>query len=180
VKNKWEDSILGKKTTFMSISYFFANNIKDTTGYSIMGGDLIADGFGLIGRGGGELIGQIHLIGAVINGFKYGNITGISVTDKENLISRDIILYPNYPNPFNPSTTISFFLYRRSNVTLVIYDILGNEINRLIDHEDYASGLYKTTWDGTESNGNKTASGIYFYRLFANKQIITKSMILLK
>jgi hypothetical protein len=89
-------------------------------------------------------------------------------------------LYQNYPNPFNPTTTISFEISHPFNISLKIYNVLGKEINRLIDNREYTTGSYKIIWDGTENNGNKSASGIYFYRLFTNKIVLTKSMILLK
>jgi hypothetical protein len=178
VKSKWNGSLFGKKTTFINIAYYTAANVSDTTGYSVIGGDLIADGFGLIGRGGGESPGEINLIGALINGKKYGNLTKISFL--KDPIPSEIILYQNYPNPFNPSTTISFSLSRRSNVSLVIYNILGKEVTRLIDYEEYAAGLYKITWNGTNDSGQKTATGIYFYRLVTDNKTISKSMIFLK
>ena len=180
IKDKWEGSIFGKTTTFLGITYYYTQDSTDTTGYSAVGGDLIADGFGLISRGGGDLSGRIHLIGAVINGIIYGDTTLVSVKDEQNFLPIAIKLYQNYPNPFNPSTTISFELSSSSNISLIIYDILGKEIKRLIDSEERTTGLYKTIWNGIENNGKKAASGIYFYRLITNKQVLTKSMIILK
>lgn len=179
VIDKWEGSIFGKTTTFLSITYYNALDSTDTTGLDRYN-KIIANAFGLISMGGGDAPGRINLIGAVIDGKLFGDTTLVSVEDKESLVPTAIKLYQNYPNPFNPSTTISFELPGNSNIFLIIYDILGKEIKRLIDNEERSTGLYKITWDGTVNNGRKAASGIYFYCLVTNKRVLTKSMILLK
>ncbi len=98
------------------------------------------------------------------------NISGITPVDFE--------LFQNYPNPFNPVTTIKFELpeteSRLQKVTLIIYDILGCEVERLVSG-DYSAGSYKVTW-----NAEKYSSGIYFYSIISSKGVLTKKMILLK
>ncbi|MDP3148502.1 MAG: T9SS type A sorting domain-containing protein [Ignavibacteria bacterium] len=92
------------------------------------------------------------------------------------------LLEQNYPNPFNPSTTISWQLAVGSDVTLKIYDVLGNEIATLVNEVQQA-GKHSTTFDATNNNQlttNKLASGIYYYRLLAGQQSQTKGMIYLK
>jgi hypothetical protein len=84
------------------------------------------------------------------------------------------LLSQNYPNPFNPSTTIKYSIAQFSNVVLKIFDILGNEIETLVDEEKPA-GEYKV-----EFNGTSLTSGIYFYQLKAGNYIETNKMILLK
>jgi hypothetical protein len=83
-------------------------------------------------------------------------------------------LFQNYPNPFNPSTTIKFEIPKDGLVTLKIYNILGKEIETLIN-EERSSGRYEVDFDAS-----KLASGIYFYQLKTNDYIDTKKMILLK
>jgi N-acetylneuraminic acid mutarotase len=83
-------------------------------------------------------------------------------------------LTQNYPNPFNPSTTIKYQLPHRSNVSLKIYDIIGNEIAELVNEEQEV-GYYNA-----EFNAAKLSSGVYFYRLKAGSYVETKKMILLK
>lgn len=85
----------------------------------------------------------------------------------------------NYPNPFNPSTTISFSLPKQEYVVLVIYDMLGKEVNRLVDGQ-MSAGAYKTSWHGDTKNGEKVASGVYFYRLQAGSFNSVKKMLMLK
>jgi len=91
----------------------------------------------------------------------------------------DFKLEQNFPNPFNLSTTIEYYLPRASMVTLDIYDILGRNL-KTIDDGAKKSGPQKTIWDGTDSEGKPVASGVYFYRLKAGEFISTKKMQLLK
>ena len=88
-------------------------------------------------------------------------------------------LYQNFPNPFNPTTTIDYNLARSSHVSLTLYDILGRRIRQLIDTEQ-SSGSQSAIWDGTDDDGNPVAGGIYFYRLRAGDFGETKKMLLLK
>ncbi len=72
-------------------------------------------------------------------------------------------LIGSYPNPFNPSTTISYMLPYQSAVELIIYDIMGREIR--IFNTVQSAGTQSIYWDGLNSNGTSISSGIYFYRL---------------
>jgi len=80
----------------------------------------------------------------------------------------------NYPNPFNPTTTIGYRLPQAGNVTLVVYDVLGQEVARLVD-EVQAAGDYAVPW-----NASNRASGVYLVRLTAGAYIATKRMLLIK
>jgi len=90
-------------------------------------------------------------------------------------------LSQNSPNPFNPSTTISFAVAEGSNgkVSLKIYDLRGALIRTLID-EVRTPGTYQVFWDGTDNRGQATASGIYFYRMQAGDFVMTRKMVLLR
>lgn len=92
----------------------------------------------------------------------------------ENPAPLDFILYPNYPNPFNPSTTISFGIPIKSNVTLKIFNIVGEEIARLCDEEKEA-GRY--SFDFFASG---ISSGVYFYQLTAGGFVQAGRMILIR
>jgi hypothetical protein len=83
-------------------------------------------------------------------------------------------LSQNYPNPFNPTTYISFSLQSKSKVRLVVYDILGNEIQTLVNDE-LSEGKYSIKFDGSN-----LASGIYIYKLITDKFTDVKKMILMK
>ncbi len=104
--------------------------------------------------------------------------TGITEYDLDNLPS-NYKMSQNYPNPFNPTTTIEFNLPTKSNVTINIYNLLGQQIQQLVNQE-YSAGNYRITWDGKTSDGIQTATGIYFYRLETNNYVETKKMLLLK
>lgn len=92
--------------------------------------------------------------------------------------SEDVVynyeLDQNYPNPFNPSTTINFSIKENSNVSLKVFDILGNEVASLVD-ERKAPGNYSVTF-----NAKELPSGIYVYRLIANDFTSTKKLMLVK
>ena len=88
-------------------------------------------------------------------------------------------LSQNYPNPFNPETTIEFSLPSTSHVSIVIYNSLGRKVRDLVSRT-YPAGTHLISWDGLLSDGNKAASGTYFYRLRAGDFIDTRKMILLK
>lgn len=83
-------------------------------------------------------------------------------------------LEQNFPNPFNPSTTIRFSLFTGSRVTLKVIDLLGRTVETLIDKR-LSAGNYETRWDGS-----RYSSGIYFCRMEAGTDVVTKKLILLK
>ena len=84
-----------------------------------------------------------------------------------------------YPNPFNPSTTIVYSIPTKSNVVITIYDILGNEIETLVN-EEKPVGNYKVEFNGHSGSVRNLPSGVYFYRLHAGSFLQTRKMILLK
>lgn len=90
-----------------------------------------------------------------------------------------LTLYQNHPNPFNPSTTIKYYLPGKCHVTLDIYDISGRKIARLIDRNQ-PKGHFDLKWNGRDNKGNPASSGIYFYSLKAGKETVSKKMILLR
>jgi len=85
----------------------------------------------------------------------------------------------NYPNPFNPSTTIPFCLAHPANVSLKIYNVLGQEVVTLIE-EKMGEGTHIRVWNGSNRSGQAVASGVYFYQLQAGEYVETKKMIVLR
>jgi len=85
----------------------------------------------------------------------------------------------NYPNPFNPITVLRYALPEQSNVSLVVYNLMGQQVIRW-DEGNVEPGFYEKTWNGTNRNGIPVTSGIYIYRLIAGDFIQTKKMVLLK
>ncbi len=86
----------------------------------------------------------------------------------------------NFPNPFNPQTTIRFSLPFREEVSLVIFDVKGRLVRRLIAPERRDAGLYNEVWNGTDDAGQRVGSGVYFYRLQVGADVFGDKAVLLK
>lgn len=101
-----------------------------------------------------------------------------SVIDSD-YIPKSIKLYPNYPNPFNPTTNVKFSLSGSEDVSIKVYNILGKEIKLLL--EDYLpAGEYTIQWDGKDDEGNILPGGVYFIRMTAGNYRHTIKSVLLK
>lgn len=115
--------------------------------------------------------------------YEYGNMTGIPTSDGINAPAV-MTLYPNFPNPFNPVTTITYDLAVDSHVTLKIYNPLGQAVKTIHENQPQFSGRYYTKWAGTDDAHREVPSGIYFYRLTVNgnghKFTETRKMTLLR
>jgi hypothetical protein len=116
-----------------------------------------------------------------LNAFSFDILHWILTTDISNdnnhLPSR-FHLYRNFPNPFNPRTTISFDIPHTAHVQLTIYDILGRQVRRLIDTQP--AGQHKITWDATDNYGQHVAAGLYFCRMEAGDYIKVIKLALVK
>jgi len=95
------------------------------------------------------------------------------------LTPKDFELYQNYPNPFNNETMIKFNLRRPADVTLAIYNILGQKVRTLVEGR-LKAGPQTLSWDGKNEEGNDLSSGIYFYQLRSGEVSQTKRLVLLK
>ncbi len=89
-------------------------------------------------------------------------------------------LVGNYPNPFNPSTTIAYNLARRTRVSVRIYDLRGLLVAEFVTGEDQGPGSYELVWTGRDDKGQTVASGAYICRLETAKHVETKRMVLVK
>ena len=98
----------------------------------------------------------------------------VGIINLSTEVPHEYKLFNNYPNPFNPTTKIKFSLPENTNVKLIVYDIKGREINRLIQ-DKMKSGVYEMNIDMTNFS-----SGIYFYRLITEKYSTTKKMLMIK
>ena len=96
-----------------------------------------------------------------------------------NTAPTDFELHQNFPNPFNPQTTIRFALPAPSEVLLVIYDARGRQVRTLVD-DRLNIGIHTLIWDGRNDFGNAVASGLYFYRIRAGEFNKIKKMTFLK
>ncbi len=96
------------------------------------------------------------------------------------LIPDKFTLLQNFPNPFNPETSIRYNIPEANHVKLVVYDLLGRQLRVLVNNELQNAGYYTVTWNGRDDKGRPVASGVYIYRISTNSQAIVRKMILLK
>ena len=94
-------------------------------------------------------------------------------------LAKEVKLGKNYPNPFNPVTSISFTIPGKQIVQLTIFDILGNEISTLLNSE-LSAGLHNVQWNGSNMIGQQVASGVYLYTLKTNGKSFTQKMLFTK
>jgi hypothetical protein len=94
-------------------------------------------------------------------------------------VPTEFALQLNYPNPFNPSTTIKYQIAVDANVTLDVYNLAGQKIRTLVSNEQKA-GYYSVVWDGRNDAGQTVSSGLYLYRVHAGSFVATHKMLLIK
>jgi hypothetical protein len=114
-----------------------------------------------------------------LNIYLMGIGEGVSGLDAKLSLPRVFAVHQNYPNPFNPVTTIHYELPRSSEVRLVIYNLLGQEVRTLLN-SPIEAGRHQVVWNGTNDSGVTVASGIYIYRFEAGKYSKVMKMILVK
>ena len=91
----------------------------------------------------------------------------------------EFALHENYPNPFNPTTTLRFDLPELSDVTLTIYNMLGQKV-RTFNYQNTSAGYHSVTWDATNDLGQQVGAGVYLYQLQTKDFVKTRKMVLLK
>ncbi len=106
-----------------------------------------------------------------------GGVTAVEETASQ--VPATFALEQNYPNPFNPETVIPYRLAGRSEVKLIIYNALGQEVRRLVSARQDA-GTYRVRWDGKDNFGRPLTSGVYIYRLLTAEKAFTRRMIYLR
>lgn len=116
--------------------------------------------------------------GVVIDSFTITPSVGIEADGAELPIS-DFVLYPAYPNPFNPSTTLSFSIPLASHVELSVYNIRGQRIQTLVDGR-LEAGYHRYSWNGRDDLGHDVSSGVYIYTLQSDHKIQGNKIVFLK
>jgi flagellar hook assembly protein FlgD len=87
----------------------------------------------------------------------------------------------NFPNPFNPETTIQFTIGNVENVILHVYNVRGQRVRTLLDgSREFETGQHSVVWDGTDDLGRSMSSGIYFYRITVGEDTAVRRMLLMK
>jgi hypothetical protein len=138
------------------------------TAWSVIAADLDSDGDLDLATGGGRAVSILL------------NRSSAAVGDEGNgTLPTEFALGENYPNPFNPATSISFAVPEPAHVSLEVYNVLGQKVATLIDAV-LQPGYHSHNWDGCGQNGGSLPSGLYFYRLNAGSFRQTNKMLLLK
>jgi flagellar hook assembly protein FlgD len=107
---------------------------------------------------------------------QFENLTGV---EDQTILSNDLTLKGNYPNPFNQQTNIEFELASSGSVEIMIYDNAGNQIQKL-DCKDCKFGKNSVQWNCLDNNNNKVQNGVYFYEVRFNNEVQSKKMIMVK
>ncbi len=114
--------------------------------------------------------------------FRPGSVTIQSATDVDDILDglpTAYALLQNYPNPFNPTTEIEFALPKSSTVSIVVYNMLGQQVRTLAEGS-YPAGQHRITFDGRADNGTQLGSGVYFYRLTTESFAQSRKMMMVK
>ena len=118
-----------------------------------------------------------NLLGLYV--FEFENTQTFVGVEESFEVPETYSLRQNYPNPFNPVTHISYDILEATNVTIQIYDLLGQIVNTLVN-ERKEPGVYVTRWNGLDQSGSKVANGVYIYRLKTERFTENRKMLLLK
>ena len=110
----------------------------------------------------------------------FGQFSGDMVSlDFDNKPPSSFALHPNYPNPFNPSTTISYSIPENADVMLSVYDMRGRMIKSLVN-KNQAAGRYLVEWNATDDYGSNVGAGVYIYQLRSGNKTFSQKMVLMK
>lgn len=151
------------------LAVFFANSSTlDTTGIS----NVVVD----------TASGMVYAEAEHFSDLVVGICTSVSKVESDRTtLPEKCILYPNFPNPFNPNTEIRFDISgtQAQKIRLIVYNLLGQEI-RTLAQGTFNPGSYRVRWDGKDNLGRSVSTGIYLYRLEGEKFSLTRRMVLIK
>ena len=167
-----EANILWLLSGSQLLSYDGKNPVEYATGLSGYTMRFAIDHDGIVWFGGLE--------GAVTSGImSYNKNAAAMAVDSPQALPETVSLGGNYPNPFNPATTIEFSLPETGFTTLTIYSITGQKVRELAG-EQFARGVHTVIWDGRDDRGGSVSSGVYICRLKMVDQVAAKRMLLLR
>ncbi len=107
------------------------------------------------------------------------SVSGVETANERSELPEGFALEQNYPNPFNPSTTITYTLGAPTNVKVVVYDVMGRQV-QVLANTSRPAGTYQVTWNGRSLSGQLVSSGVYLYRMETEVGMETRRMVLLK
>ncbi|HOD55618.1 MAG TPA: FlgD immunoglobulin-like domain containing protein, partial [Candidatus Cloacimonadota bacterium] len=106
-------------------------------------------------------------------------ITKIAAGDNNTPVAKKTALKGNYPNPFNPVTTIAYDIEKDAHVSIDVFNVKGQKVRTLVN-DRLTAGSHTIQWNGTDDNGKNVGSGIYFFNMKSGKYTSTRKMILMK
>ncbi len=119
-------------------------------------------------------------IPAIFNNAKIVITPVVGITGNgSKIIPEMFVLYPNYPNPFNPETNLKFAIPKDTDVKLVIYNILGQQVKKIVDKK-LPTGTHIFKWNGTNDSGIGVSSGMYIYRIQTKEFVTAKKLVLIR
>jgi hypothetical protein len=161
--------------------------LSQTSGRLVLGNALVS---GQALSGGGMLAElRFHRQGEATDAFfdlteaffyRDGEVTQVVSLASSRLTPKTYALGANFPNPFNPSTSIEYALPQTGSARLTVYDVLGRKVRTLFSEVSHPAGIFTAAWDGRDTNGRAVSNGIYFYRLEAGQFSRTRKMALVK
>ena len=175
-------------TVFLSVAGSYADKVKDTEGYDVR---LSSSSIELMFPDGSVLSTPLDFDGKSLDNLTASGGMAQELLDeayqqlgmaKPAYLPKAFALAQNSPNPFNPSTTISYAIPEGANqlqVVLNVFNIRGQVVRTLVD-QPQGPGTYNVNWDGADIHGARVASGVYFYRLKAGDFVSTRKMVVLK
>ena len=119
-------------------------------------------------------VGQYEITSAIV-----ANMNAEEVDISYDFMPEHFVLHQNHPNPFNPVTNIEFSIQKESYVTLKVMNLLGREVQTLVN-DITPSGFYSVQWDGRTASGSLAPSGIYIYQLHSIEGTLSRKMVLMK
>ena len=175
----------------LSVHGFFADGISRDLTNSGTGTTYNSDNLSVVTVDNEGILTAVNdgVTTVIVNNNGVSNVVKITVkiTDSTTSIPVDGLILPkgfylfqNYPNPFNNSTTIKFNLPKSDNVTLCIYNIMGQLVRKIYDNQLLQAGSNEIVWDGLNEQGMQVSTGIYLYRFEMSDQVFSKKMIFMK
>ncbi len=122
---------------------------------------------------------QVRRMRCTLENYRAGLIEVSLAVSEATPVARSIVLRQNRPNPFNPTTEISFDLTESGRVSLQVIDVAGRLVRTLTDGQT-AAGSHSVLWDGTDNNSHQVPSGIYLYHLITKEGKATRRMVLMR
>ena len=191
------------KFEFVSVAPADEDLLTSTGGESMLFHNMLADGQvevvngvfnGTAVSGGGDIVRFVFRVlrefednarfeiadGLVFDPTNLSNPAVVAGVLELQSTPREFALHQNFPNPFNPDTTIKYDLAESSDVTLQIYNVLGQVVRTLVASEAQNAGRYQIRWNGMDDRGVSVSSGIYFYRISAGEFQNVRKLMLLK